>query len=216
LTAFQIIVIVARKIRSARDTETMNHTIGLTTQKNYRLFLYVYSLVIVLFGLLFSGLGLFWSLPDNLGEGYHNVQAMLRDIQQVLFWRITLLFIISTILIVLVMVVLYLLYSHRIAGPAYRIGQEAAKIAKGNLTVEIRFRKHVNLMDMADSMNDVVLQYREHIKYVQECLSIIEERSSKMNTLIQQGKHEGSIKLEAEEISKSYDAIASCLAEIRT
>jgi len=194
----------------------MSRAIGLTTQKNYRLLLYVYSLVIVLLGVSFAVLGMLWSLPDNLGEGYHNVQAMLRGIQQVLSWRITLLYSITTLLIVLAMVVLHLLYSHRIAGPAYRIGMEAAKIAQGNLTGNIRFRQHDNLMDMADSMNNVALRYQEHIKYVQECLSSIEGRSQKINTLIQQGINEGAIKLEAEEISKHNKAIANCLAEIRT
>lgn len=194
----------------------MSRSIGLTTQKNYRILLYVYSLVIVLLGVSFSGLGVLWSLPDNLGEGYHNVQAMLRGIQQVLFWRIALLFTITTLLIILAMVVLYLLYSHRIAGPAYRIGLEAIKIAQGNLTGKIRFRQQDNLMDMADYMNDVVLCYREHISQVQECLLSIEERSLIMNSLIQNGKYEGSIKQEAEAISENSHAIASCLAEIRT
>ena len=194
----------------------MSNAIGLTTQKNYRLLLYVYSLVIVLLGVSFAGLAVLWSLPGNLGEGYHNIQAMLRGIQQVLFLRITLLYTITTLLIVLAMVVLHLLYSHRIAGPAYRIGLEAAKIGKGTLTGNIRFRRHDNLMDMADSMNDVALRYQDNISRVQECLSIIEERSQKMLTLIQQGKYEGAIKQEADEISKNSNAIASCLEEIRT
>src|SRR6185369_4738344 len=174
----------------------MSRATGLTTQKNYRLLLYVYSLVIVLLGVSFAGFAVVWSLPDNLGEGYHNIQAMLRGIQQVLFWRISLLYTITTLLIVIAMVILHLLYSHRIAGPAYRIGLEAAKIAQGNLTGKIRFRRHDNLMDMADSMNNVALRYQVNIRRVQECLSIIEERSLKMNTLIQQGKNEAAIKQE--------------------
>ena len=194
----------------------MSRTIGLTTQKNYRLLLYVYSLVIVFFGVLFAELGVLWSLPDSLGEGYHNVQAMLRGIQHVLLWRITLLYTITILLVVLATVVLHLLYSHRIAGPAYRIKLEAAKIAQGNLTVNIRFRQQDNLMDMADSMNDVASRYREHISCVQECLSVIEERSLRMNTLIQQGTDESAIKQAAEDIVKNSTAIAGCLAEIRT
>lgn len=194
----------------------MDNTIGLTTQKNYRLLLYVYSLIIVLLGVSFAGLGVFWSLPGNLGEGYHNVQAMLRGIQQVLFWRIALFYTITILIIVLAMVILHLLYSHRIAGPAYRIAQEAAKIAGGNLSGNIRFRQTDNLMDMADSMNDVALQYREHICYVQECLSIIEGQSQKMNDLNEQGHNEAEIKMAAEDISKNCFNISNCLAEIRT
>ncbi len=197
-------------------TDAMNSSIGLTTQNHYRFFLYIYSLVIVSLGVSLAGLGVLWSLPNNLGEGYHNVQAMLRGIQQVLFLRIALFYAIMTILIVLAIVVLHLLYSHRIAGPVYRIGQEAAKIGHGDLTGKIRFRQHDNLMDMAESMNDIKLLYREHINCVQESLSIIEEQSLKMNTLIQQGKDEVSIEQAAEKLSKSSDAIATCLIEVRT
>lgn len=194
----------------------MSRANGLTTQKNYRLLLYVYSLVIVLLGVSFAGLALVWSLPDNLGEGYHNIQAMLRGIQQVLFWRISLLYTITTLLIVIAMVILHLLYSHRIAGPAYRIGLEAAKIAQGNLTGKIRFRRSDNLMDMAESMNDVAMQYQGQIRNVQECLADIEERAQKLESLIQQGKYEGAIKVETTELARKCNAIANGLAEIRT
>ena len=216
MTVFQIIAIVAGTILYWKEAENMSRAIGLTTQKNYRLLLYVYSLVIVFLGVSFAGLGVLWSLPGNLGEGYHNVQAMLRGIQQVLFWKITLLYTITTLLVVLAMAALHLLYSHRIAGPAYRIGQEAAKIAQGNLTGKIRFRQQDNLMDMAESMNNVASQYREHISCVQEYISIIEEQSLKLDSLVQQGNHKGSLKQTADEISKNSTAIANCLAEIRT
>jgi len=194
----------------------MSRAVGLTTQKNYRLLLYVYSLAIVLLGVSFAVLGVLWSLPENLGEGYHNVQAMLRGIQQVLFWRITLFYTITTLLVVLAMVVLYLLYSHRIAGPVYRIGMEAAKIAQGNLTGNIRFRKQDNLVDMAEIMNDVASLYREHIRSVQDCLCVIEEQSQTLSSLISQGEGEYAIKQATEEIAKNCNAISGCLAEIRT
>lgn len=194
----------------------MSRDTGLTTQKNYRLFLYVYSLVIVLLGFTFAGLGVLWSLPDNLGEGYHNIQAMLRGLQQVLFWRITLLYAITTLIIVLAMVVLHLLYSHRIAGPAYRIGQEADKIAAGNLTGKIRFRQHDNLMDMADLMNDVALKYKEQLMRIQEYFSVIDEQSLMLDTLGPHGKDGVVIKEALEIISAKSAAIDDCLAEIRT
>ncbi len=194
----------------------MSRAIGLTTQKNYRFLLYAYSLVIVLLGASFAGLGVIWSLPGNLGEGYHNVQAMLRGIQQMLFFRITLFYSIAILIIVVAMVVLHLLYSHRIAGPAYRIGQEAARIARGNLAGIIKFRKHDNLMDMAESMNDVASQYREHIGAVLEHLAFIEEQSQKMSVLVQEESDEATLKQAAEEITGKSNAIADCLAEIRT
>jgi methyl-accepting chemotaxis protein len=93
---------------------------------------------------------------------------------------------------------------------------EAAKIAQGNLVGKIRFRQSDNLMDMAESMNEVAMKYQEHIRNVQQCLADIEDRSQKLETLVRQGKYEGAIKQEAEEIAGKCNAIADTLAEIRT
>jgi methyl-accepting chemotaxis protein len=189
---------------------------GLTTQKDYRLHLYVYSLVIVLLGILFIGCGVLWLFPTNLGEGYHNVQALLRDLQKVLVVRITILYAFTSLLIVLAMVVFHLLYSHRIAGPAFRIGLEAAKIAQGNLTGKIKFREHDNLMDLADSLNAVAAQYRARISTVKDYLALIDAQSTKVSDEIQQGRDEAALKRAAEEISDTMQGIERCLSEIRT
>jgi methyl-accepting chemotaxis protein len=199
-----------------RDAYAMSRAIGLTTQKNYRLLLYVYSLVIVLLGVSFAACAVVWSLPGDLGEGYHNVQAMLRGIQQVLFLRISLLYTVTTLLIVIAMVILHLLYSHRIAGPAYRIGLEAAKIAQGDLSVTVRFRRRDSLMDMAEFMNDITLRYQDDVCQIQDGLATIEERSKKLDALVQEGKNEGAMKQEADEIARKCSDIAGRLAEIRT
>ena len=193
----------------------MSRHTGLTTQKNYRLLLFVYSFVIVVLGVLLAGWGVLWSLPDSLGEGYHNVQAMLREIQNILIWRIGLLYAVTTVLVVIALAVLHLLYSHRIAGPVHRIGLEAAKIAQGNLTGNIKFRHHDNLMDMSDSMNDVAFRFREHVSKVQASLAVIEEQSLRIKELVQQEKDGVAMKEAAAKIARCDAAIAATLAEIR-
>ncbi len=188
---------------------------GLTTQKNYRLFLFINSFVIVSLGASITGWGVFWLFPANLGEGYHNVQSLVREIQKVLFWRITILYAVTSLFIVLAMVVLHLLYSHRIAGPAYRIGREAAKIAQGNLTGNIKFRRKDNLTDMADSLNDVASQYRGRIDALKDRLAIIDERSKTVVDLLQQGKEGDALKQAAEEITSNVKGVDRSLSELR-
>ena len=189
---------------------------GLTTQKNYRLFLFVNSFVIVLLGASIAGWGVFWLFPANLGEGYHNVQSLVREIQNVLFWRVTILYAVTSFFIVLAMAVLHLLYSHRIAGPAYRIGREAARIGQGNLTGNIKFRQKDNLTDMADSLNDVASQYRGRIDAIKNRLAIIDARSKTVADLLQRGTEGVEFKQAIEEITNTLKDIDRSLSELRT
>jgi methyl-accepting chemotaxis protein len=190
---------------------------GLTTKKYFRRLLYVKILLLVMLGVSLAVGGMLWSFPTDLGEGYHNGQAVLRAIQKVLVWRVVLYCAVTFIFIMPAIVWLLLFYSHRIAGPTHRVGLEAAKIGAGNLVGGIAFRQHDSLTDMADSLNDLVFWYRDRIDSVQLSLSVIDEQSNNICDLVLQGDDSGAcIKNAAEQISKNVLAIGSCLQEIRT
>jgi methyl-accepting chemotaxis protein len=187
----------------------------LATRGRYRFFLYLYSFVIIVIGAVLAGWGVFRTLPAGLGEGYHAVQATLRGIEQILLWRVALLYTVIAALIIAATAVLHLFYSHRIAGPAHRIGLEAAKIGNGSLAGNIKFREKDNLMDMADSLNDLAARYRSRINTVGESLTIIEARSSALARMINEGKNGSELRQTAEEIAASVKKIEYSLAEMR-
>ncbi len=189
---------------------------GLTTRRNYRLFLFINSLAIVVLGAVITGWGVFWSFPADLGEGYHNVQAQVREIGNVLFWRVAMLYAVTSVLIVLAMVALHLVYSHRIVGPAYRIGLEAARIAQGDLTGNIKFRRKDNLTDMADLLNEMASQYRGRIHAVRDALAAIDSQSKKVSDLIQQDKDGVALKQITGDLSNNVKKIERSLSEMRT
>jgi methyl-accepting chemotaxis protein len=189
---------------------------GLTTHSNYRLFLYLNTFVIVLLGATIAGFGVFWLFPASLGENFHSVQAIVRELGKVLFWRVAILYAVISLLIVLAMAALHLLYSHRIAGPAYRLGREAAKIASGDLTGRIKCRPKDNLTEMADSLSEVVSQYRGRINAVKDGLASIERQSKTMSGLLQQGKSGAALGETAEDIVSSVKKIEQSLSGVRT
>jgi len=172
--------------------------------------------VIVLLGAVFAGWGVFWSFPAGLGEGYHSVQAQVREIGNALFWRVAILYVVISLFILLAMVVLHLLYSHRIAGPAYRIGRETARIAGGDLTGNIQFRRKDNLTDMAESLNEVAERYRSRINDVKESLTVVETQAKSASDLIQQGKDAAALRQAAEAIANNVKRIERTLSEMRT
>lgn len=49
--------------------------------------------------------------------------------------------------------ILALLFSHKIAGPVYRIEKTLYEISKGNLALKIKLRRRDELQDLADTIN---------------------------------------------------------------
>ncbi len=189
---------------------------GLTTRHNYRLFLYLNTFVIVFLGAAIVGFGVFWLFPPSLGESFHSVQAIVREIRKVLFWRVTILYAVISLLIVLAMAALHLLYSHRIAGPAYRLGREAARIARGDLTGNIKCRPKDNLTEMADSLCEVVSQYRERINAVKDDLTSLEKQSQAVSGLLRQENSAAALREAADEIVSCVNKIEKSLSGMRT
>ncbi|HAZ10994.1 MAG: HAMP domain-containing protein [Candidatus Omnitrophota bacterium] len=59
--------------------------------------------------------------------------------------------------------ILGLLFSHRIAGPVYRIGKTLRDISKGNLGLRIRLREGDELVDLADTINNLTENFNKTI-----------------------------------------------------
>lgn len=188
---------------------------ALATRNRYRLLLYLYSFGIIIAGAVLAGWGVFRTLPSGLGDGYHAVQATLRGMEQMLLWRTALLYAVIAVLIIVATSALHLFYSHRIAGPAHRIGLEAAKIGAGSLAGAVKLRENDNLMDMADSLNDLAAQYRHRVITVDESLTLLDARSQALAVMLKAGKSGAELKQAAKEIADSVKNIENRLAEMR-
>jgi methyl-accepting chemotaxis protein len=186
----------------------------LATQGRYRLYLYLHSFIIIAAGAFFAAWGVLRTVPAGLGGGYHTGEAALREIERLLLWRVALVYVVIAVLIIIATAVLHLFYSHRIAGPAHRIGLEAAKIGRGSLSGNIAFREKDNLMDMADSLNDLAAKYRNRLSAVDESLTLIETQSRTVAETIRKGGKEAELRQTAKEISDSVRKIENSLAEM--
>lgn len=189
---------------------------GLTTHRHYSLFLYGGTFLIVLLGAAVAACGVFWMFPPGLGEGYHAVQASVRGVGKVLFWRIAFLYALLPLFCVPAIVALHLFYSHRIAGPVFRMSKEAARIGRGDLSGSIKFRQKDNLTDMADLLNSVASQYRCRINDMRDYLSVIERDLQTASNLIRQGGNEGALRQAGEKIARNVKNIEDSLSEIKT
>jgi len=189
---------------------------GLTTQKNYRLLLYGNTFLIVFIGAVVAGFILFRLLPVDLGDSYGAIMSTTREIRKVLVWRLVALYSIISLFIILGIAVIHLFYSHRIAGPIYRMGKEAARIGQGDLLGTVSFRTKDNLTDMAGLLNVMVSRYRGRVNTVKECLAEIEGLTEIVSGNIRRGENGDDLKQAAATIKANAEKIERCLAEMRT
>ena len=61
-----------------------------------------------------------------------------------------------------------LIFSHRIAGPLYRLEKSAETIGAGNLNLRVRLRSEDQLQDLAQSMDDMVGDLKVRIQAIKE------------------------------------------------
>ncbi len=71
-------------------------------------------------------------------------------------------FIVPIVLVMLAILVIFV--SHRIAGPLERLKQYMIKVGEGNLDVELQFRKHDEIHDVADTFNVMVAGLKKLMK----------------------------------------------------
>ena len=62
---------------------------------------------------------------------------------------------------VIIVFIVSIMYSHQIAGPAYKLEKSIQRIARGDLTFEIHLRKNDNLKEVAAAINQMLSRFRE-------------------------------------------------------
>lgn len=186
------------------------------TRRYYRTFLFAFTFGIVLIGAALAAGWVFLLLPTSLGEGYGAVLNTVKETQRILLGKVAFIYLVMTVFMLGAVMLLHLFYSHRIAGPTYRLGREASAIGKGDLKGNIRFRRKDNLTDMAESLNQVSIRYRGRVGAMKDYLSLIENQADAMAQLIQKGEQPPALERGTEEIIKDLKNIEQVLSEVRT
>jgi methyl-accepting chemotaxis protein len=187
-----------------------------STQRHFGLFLFVSTLVIVLLGAAFGGAGVFALLPTNLGEGYVAALSTVQGMERTLLERVAGIYAVMSIFIIGAVILLHLFYSHRIAGPVYRLGRESEAIGQGRLKGNIRFRRKDNLTDIGDSLNQTAVRYRARVETLKEHLSLIDRKADSAGTLIRQDGKTPALEQTVSEMKMVLKNVSAVLSDVRT
>ncbi|MDH4163675.1 MAG: hypothetical protein OEW15_13445 [Nitrospirota bacterium] len=192
-------------------------TIGIaSTRPYYRRKLFFTTFAIVLLGALSVAAGLHALFPSALGSRYGDAIMTLRDIERSLVPRSAGLFAVMTGLLVLATAFLHLFYSHRIAGPAYRLGREADRIARGELKADFDLRRKDNLTDLADALKLAAHRYRETVNALDRHATGLEAGAATLKDLEHRNTDPAALASALQEMKTEFRAAEKLLAEIRT
>lgn len=114
--------------------------------------------VSTIFSILMTHYFILQSIVDvwyRLGRSPSANELMWESVKP-LFWIIPIVLVMLAILVIFV--------SHRIAGPLERLKQYMRKVGEGNLDDELQFRKHDEIHDVADTFNVMVAGLRKLMK----------------------------------------------------
>ena len=187
-----------------------------SARRSYRPLLFIYTVVIVFLGAALAGAAVFLFLPSRLGDSYGAVHSAVRDMGQVLAAKVAGIYSIMAVFIALAVVLLHLFYSHRIAGPAYRLSREATVLGQGNLKGNIRFRRKDNLTDMAESLNQVASHYRDSVSIMKDRIAAIEKQAGSIAQLVESGESASVIERSVQDINMNLKNLTHAVLEIRT
>jgi methyl-accepting chemotaxis protein len=141
----------------------MNNYTGIpeTVKKSYSYRLTAKSLLIIIACALASTFIVFFSLYREPAKSYAENYVIIAELRRQLLNRAAVIYLVTSIFILIGVAVITLLYSHRVAGPLYRLGIFARTIAAGDLSGEVRLRQHDVIHPMADDLNGIVKKYRD-------------------------------------------------------
>lgn len=204
------------KIDQSYDTLGESIMDAQLTQKYFRLKLFGSTAVIVLLGAILAGAGIFMTYAPSVGQGYGAIQSDMQAIERILLSRAALMYAAISLLIMAAVIALNILYSHRIAGPAYRLCRESESIGQGNLKGNVRFRRKDNLTDIGESLSQAAFRYKVRVDSLKEHLSFLEAQINSVSNMIEKSRNMPAVERTAAEMEGVLKKMDQVLAGIRT
>jgi len=125
-------------------------------------FIVKFCLILVLGGLISIGLTLF-NTQDTLTSSYTDSKLVIQNTSLAIMPSVIYTTLITTALVGLIVIMVTLLVSHKIAGPMFRFEKDIDRISKGDLKSRINIRKGDQFKEIATSLNAMIEKLNEDV-----------------------------------------------------
>lgn len=92
--------------------------------------------------------------------------------------------IISSVIVVAFIWIYGIFYSHRIAGPIYRVKKTIDSICNGKLDIKVKLRKKDKFLELSDYLNNLLLYLNNTFNGLKEKSSLIKENIKEVKDII--------------------------------
>ncbi len=121
----------------------------------------------------------FFISKGTLTTGYEGSAVRIEHTSQFFLTSFIVIVLIAALAIALAAMLVFILLSHRIAGPAFHVQKSLREVARGNLTYQIKLRKKDELRDLAEDVNLAVRILDQKIGQIKRELSHTEKLDGK-------------------------------------
>jgi len=157
------------------------------------------------------------SLARDVGGSYGEAIYTIHDLK---VRMLPLMFASSYSVLILALVtaaiaVISVLFSHRIAGPLYRLEKNLEAISSGDLTVNTRFRGDDQLSALAGEVNAMVRSLNHTARSVADAAAEMEAAEGALRALLDNGGPETAVRGASEALRASIEKLGRTVANMK-
>lgn len=113
--------------------------------------------------------------------------------------------------------VISVFFSHKIAGPIFRLERNLELIGSGDLTVHTKFRENDQLMLIADELNGMVRSLNHNVRNCSEALSGVKSCEERLERLLaEENPSEKDLKEALEALKRAVEDVKKTAFSIKT
>jgi HAMP domain-containing protein len=182
--------------------------------KRYPLKLTLYILLLVFSGALISFLLIYQSGNILVGKTYTEGIRNLSVMKGVIIQKSIIIYLLSSIFVISGVIIITIFYSHRVAGPLYRLSVAAKEISEGLPASPVRLRKSDVVHPLADTLNELADVYSQRLSKIMEATASLEKASLGLQEALNQ-KDDASFYALMDELSRQNEELKRIVNKLR-
>ncbi len=124
---------------------------------------------------------LYFTMQQDIGPTYAVGIKMLTGLRQNILYKALTIFGITFFFMIIGILILAMLYSHRIAGPLYRLTQFVKKVTEGHLNERVGLRDKDVIHPVAEELNKLVNVYHNKFQEIKKEVETLETLTAEMD-----------------------------------
>lgn len=184
-------------------------TTGHVITKGYLTRLVLLALAVFIAGTALSAVFIYLDLHRPLGSHYSAILSTVTEIKETLIIRTLKINAIFCSMIFAGTVVLGIIYTHRIAGPLYRIRQYAKEVGMGRLDADIKFRRKDAIHVFAESLNDMTQSYKDRVTMLASGIRQLKAAVAEHRSLMEKGEDTAIVRQKIFELDREINELLS-------